>query len=90
MSRSRVLDLMSTVRAASCSCPAHSQAFSAPSWITKRPPAASPHTGAKDYAFEMACSNVRYGPGVTQEVGADMAALNAKNVGVFTDSTLVK
>lgn len=32
----------------------------------------------------------RYGPGVTQEVGADMAALNAKNVGVFTDSTLVK
>lgn len=31
----------------------------------------------------------RYGPGVTQEVGADMAALNAKNVGVFTDSTLV-
>jgi len=31
----------------------------------------------------------RYGPGVTQEVGLDMASLGAKNVGVYTDSTLV-
>ena len=52
----------------------------------------------------MACSNIRsyypiteithisnrYGPGVTQEVGLDMASLGAKNVGVYTDSTLVK
>jgi len=36
----------------------------------------------------MACSNIRYGPGVTQEVGMDMAALGAKKVGVFTDPTL--
>merc|ERR1712200_187687 len=89
MSRSRALNLMSSVGAASCSCPAHSQAFSAPSWVSARPPAPSPHTGPKDYAFEMACSNIRYGPGVTQEVGLDMASLGAKNVGVYTDSTLV-
>jgi len=89
MSRSRALNLMSSVGAASCSCPAHSQAFSAPSWVNARPPAPSPHTGPKDYAFEMACSNIRYGPGVTQEVGLDMASLGAKNVGVYTDSTLV-
>lgn len=25
--------------------------------------------GSHDYAFEMACSNIRYGPRVTQEVG---------------------
>lgn len=89
MSRSRVIDLMSTVRAASCSCPAHSQAFSAPAWVNARPHNPSPHTGVKDYAFEMACSNVRYGPGVTEEVGLDMLALKAKRVGVYTDSTLV-
>ena len=73
--------------------------------VNARPPAPSPHTGPKDYAFEMACSNIRlhhlntfdithiferYGPGVTQEVGLDMASLGAKNVGVYTDSTLVK
>merc|ERR1712115_471268 len=87
MSRGRVLDLISSIGAASCSCPAHSQAFSKPSWFKARPPAPSPHTGPKDYAFEMACSNIRYGPGVTQEVGMDMAGLGAKNVGVYTDST---
>jgi len=37
----------------------------------------------------MACSNIRYGPGVTQEVGMDLAGMKAKNVGVYTDSNLV-
>ena len=36
----------------------------------------------------MACSNIRYGPGVTQEVGMDLANLGAKNVGVYTDKNL--
>ena len=27
--------------------------------VNARPPAPSPHTGPKDYAFEMACSNIR-------------------------------
>jgi hydroxyacid-oxoacid transhydrogenase len=31
----------------------------------------------------------RYGPGVTAEVGQDMAAMGASKVGVFTDATLV-
>ena len=38
----------------------------------------------------MACSNIRYGPGVTQEVGMDLANMKAKHVGVYTDSNLAK
>ena len=34
-------------------------------------------------------ANVRYGPGVTQEVGMDFANLKAKHVGVYTDKNLV-
>ena len=36
----------------------------------------------------MACSNIRYGPGVTQEVGMDLINLGAKHVGVYTDKNL--
>jgi len=36
----------------------------------------------------MACSNIRYGPGVTQEVGMDLANMGAKKVGVYTDKNL--
>ena len=32
---------------------------------------------------------MRFGPGVTQEVGMDLANLKAKNVGVYTDKGLV-
>ena len=38
----------------------------------------------------MACSNIRYGPGVTSEVGMDLINLKAKNVGVYTDKTVAK
>ena len=36
----------------------------------------------------MACSNIRYGPGVTAEVGMDLANMKAKHVGVYTDKNL--
>ncbi len=39
----------------------------------------------KDIAFEMAVSSVRYGVGVTREVGPDLADLGAKHVLVVTD-----
>ncbi|XP_069107099.1 hydroxyacid-oxoacid transhydrogenase, mitochondrial-like isoform X1 [Argopecten irradians] len=48
---------------------------------------ADPQT-QKEYAFEMACSNIRYGPGVTQEVGMDCNNLGAKLVCVMTDKYL--
>ena len=42
----------------------------------------------KEYAFELAASNVRFGEGVTNEVGMDFANMKARKVGVFTDSTV--
>jgi hydroxyacid-oxoacid transhydrogenase len=41
-----------------------------------------------DYAFEMAASNVRYGSGVTKEIGQDFKDLGAKNIAVFADPNL--
>ncbi|XP_078333311.1 hydroxyacid-oxoacid transhydrogenase, mitochondrial-like isoform X2 [Crassostrea virginica] len=44
----------------------------------------------KEYAFEMACSNIRYGEGVTQEIGMDCKNLGGRNICVMTDNNLVK
>ncbi len=43
-----------------------------------------------EYAFEMAASGIRYGAGVTREIGADLAELGAKRVAVFTDAKVRK
>ena len=40
---------------------------------------------ANDFAFEMAASAVRFGAGVTREVGADLAELGIKRALVITD-----
>ena len=39
----------------------------------------------KDIAFEMAASNIRFGAGVTREVGMDLADMGARRVRVVTD-----
>jgi hydroxyacid-oxoacid transhydrogenase len=41
-----------------------------------------------EIAFEMAASSIRFGPGVTREVGMDLADLGARRVLVITDPVL--
>jgi hydroxyacid-oxoacid transhydrogenase len=38
----------------------------------------------------MACSTIRYGPGVTRELGMDLVNMKAKNVCVMTDVNIAK
>jgi len=81
-SRESVLRVMRSVAGGSCKCPAHSQSYSGA--LSQQAP------DSKEYAIEMACSNIRYGKGVTQEVGMDLVNWGAKNVVLFTDKNLVK
>src|SRR5580700_1886688 len=41
-----------------------------------------------EIAFEMAASSIRFGPGVTREIGMDLADLGARKVLVITDPVL--
>ncbi len=43
-----------------------------------------------DTAFEMATSNIRFGPGVTREIGMDLADMGIRRVMVVTDTNLSK
>ena len=45
---------------------------------------------ALEYAFELASSSIRFGQGVTREIGMDLAEMNAKRVMVLTDPNLAK
>ncbi|KAL2755560.1 hypothetical protein ACRALDRAFT_1071183 [Sodiomyces alcalophilus JCM 7366] len=49
---------------------------------------ATPAEPLKEYAFEMAASSIRFGPGSTQEVGLDLINMGAKRVAVVTDPTV--
>lgn len=44
----------------------------------------------KEYAFEMAASAIRFGPGCTKEVGMDFKNMGANRVCVVTDGNVSK
>ena len=48
------------------------------------------HVPQKEYAFEMAASSIRFGPGCTKEVGMDFKNLGANKVMVVTDANVSK
>ncbi|XP_055626158.1 probable hydroxyacid-oxoacid transhydrogenase, mitochondrial [Toxorhynchites rutilus septentrionalis] len=79
--KARISSLMRAVSSGSCSCPAHSRPSTG---------AAMGCQTANEYAFEMSSSTIRYGPGVTREVGHDLRNLNVKKVCVVTDKTVAK
>ncbi|PVU91472.1 hypothetical protein BB561_004378 [Smittium simulii] len=86
--KARVTQLMRLTQGA-CMCPAHLGGLS-----KHLPNCKSSKSFAsqikQEYAFEMASANIRYGEGVTREVGMDAKNFNAKNVIVFTDSNIAK
>ncbi|XP_018613159.2 hydroxyacid-oxoacid transhydrogenase, mitochondrial [Scleropages formosus] len=80
----RIVYLLRQLERASCRCPTHSHTYHQVS------PASAPPScgGVADYAFEMTSSNIRYGEGVTKEIGMDLQNLGARNVCVMTDRTM--
>uniref|UniRef100_A0A0A1XP26 Probable hydroxyacid-oxoacid transhydrogenase, mitochondrial n=1 Tax=Zeugodacus cucurbitae TaxID=28588 RepID=A0A0A1XP26_ZEUCU len=86
MSRKNAINLMHAIANKSCSCPAHSHGYS--SGVTQV--AGATQTGKMEYAFEMSSSTVRFGPGVSAELGADLRNWGAKSVCLVTDVNVAK
>ncbi|XP_041847800.1 hydroxyacid-oxoacid transhydrogenase, mitochondrial isoform X1 [Melanotaenia boesemani] len=80
--RDRVVHLLRQLERAACRCPAHSNTFHQGVGAVSGP------VRNTDYAFEMACSNIRYGAGVSREIGMDLQNFGARNVCLMTDKNL--
>ncbi|KAJ3054003.1 Hydroxyacid-oxoacid transhydrogenase, mitochondrial [Rhizophlyctis rosea] len=92
--RTRVWSVMSEVATAANACPCHAPA---PLRVPTSTAACAHHGQTRhatikdndtDYAFEMAASNIRYGNGVTREIGHDLKHLKAQKVAIFTDKKI--
>lgn len=102
-SRATVSRLMTLLQSSAKACPCHSHAHSHhhhPSVTTasfnnllrygRQYASAQDPSQQKEYAFEMAASNIRFGEGVTSEIGQDLNNLHAKKVMVLTDPKIAK
>jgi hydroxyacid-oxoacid transhydrogenase len=93
MSRSGAVQLLRTVRAHAGACPCHGCHGSSILGRDLRnfePGAAEPVNAGREYAFEMASSNIRFGAGATREVGWDLANLSVRSACVVTDPRMVR
>ncbi|KAF2641175.1 NAD-dependent methanol dehydrogenase [Massarina eburnea CBS 473.64] len=93
----RALNLLRTVQFTHPpNCPCHSNPghhHHTPSSIGQaRRALATPFDASqqKEYAFEMAASSIRFGPGCTKEVGMDFKNMGAQRVMVVTDGNVRK
>lgn len=97
----RAVNLLRTINSGSSTCPCHSNpgAHDHQHGHHMRNPYAgrvrslatpTDLSQQKEYAFEMAASSIRFGPGCTKEVGMDFANLGAKKVMVVTDTVIEK
>lgn len=94
----RALNLLRTVQYTHPpTCPCHSNPShhhhhptSLPSTIKRSLATPIDSSRQKEYAFEMAASSIRFGPGCTKEVGMDFKNMGAKRVMVVTDTTVDK
>ncbi|KAK9447422.1 alcohol dehydrogenase [Limtongia smithiae] len=90
--RTRAAALLRHIQNHSGTCPCHACSAAASSGVAAlsaaRTLASAPPL--KEYAFELAASNIRYGNGVTREVGMDFKNLGVGKVAVFTDANILK
>ncbi|KAF3933736.1 hypothetical protein ABW19_dt0205569 [Dactylella cylindrospora] len=99
--RNRALGLMRAINHTNKTCPCHGDASHhhahehsrhATNMLRQGRTYATPvdTSQQKEYAFEMAASSIRFGPGATKEVGMDFANLQVKKVLVLTDKTVAE
>ena len=92
----RALKLLRSVQARPPACPCHSNPghhHGTPSPFRQgRRSFATPvdSSSTPDYAFEMAASSIRFGPGCTKEVGMDLKNMGSLRVCVVTDKNVAK
>jgi hydroxyacid-oxoacid transhydrogenase len=94
-SRSTISRLINASQRSSCPChgcsAANGNSHGQVQALTQLRRFASPVNAVeKEYAFEVAASNLRFGDGVTAEVGMDLKNMKARKVGVFTDANIAK
>ncbi|ETW84060.1 hypothetical protein HETIRDRAFT_381405 [Heterobasidion irregulare TC 32-1] len=90
-SRNAILRLMNISQHTACPCHGCRAAGHAHQAINQMRRLATPVNAVeKEYAFELAASNLRFGDGVTREVGMDLKNMKATKVGVFTDPNVAK
>lgn len=98
VSRESVLLMLRAITSATCRCPAHSHFNVSCTHLSPGERVVPQRTSVtksksaedKEYAIEMAGCSLRYGEGVTNEVGMDFANLGVKKLCVMTDTNLTK